>query len=147
VTDPHPAASATPSSEDAARVARRYAAGPARGRKIWLGAVALVFVALVVWTVWAFWVHVHPKVNSAVSTWHVEGQNAVKVVVDVKIYDTADAPLVRCTALAYADDHSTVGEASFRPIQGQQTITIRTVRQATSVDWLGCTAPGQNDAE
>lgn len=107
--------------------------------------VLVILAALVVWTAWAFWAHVHPKVNSALSTWTPIGQTAMKVTVDVQIYDHSVLPT--CTVLVYASDHSTVGEAVFHPIEGQQTITVKTVRLGTSVDWIGCTAPGQKSPE
>ena len=48
-----------------------------------------------------------------------------------------------CTLRAFAEDHSTVGELAFEPVDGRNEVTLRTERRATSVTLLGCTAPGQ----
>jgi hypothetical protein len=128
-----------------ARVRQRYAARPAIAQRGGIVVVLVILAALVVWTAWAFWVHVHPKVASSLSTWTPIGQTRMKVTADVTIYDHSVLPT--CTVLVYASDHSTVGEAVFHPIDGTQTITVQTVRLGTSVDWIGCTAPGQKDPE
>ncbi|HYF73974.1 MAG TPA: DUF4307 domain-containing protein, partial [Nocardioides sp.] len=59
--------------------------------------------------------------------------------------DLAD-PGVEATCLlrAYAADHAVVGELSFTPTaSGRTEQTVRTERRATSVELVGCTAPGQ----
>jgi hypothetical protein len=78
-------------------------------------------------------------------SWELQGDNAVKINVEVRIYDATADPI--CTVLAYAEDHSTVGVHSFKPIPGRQSITLRTERAATSVDWRGCTAAGQKEPQ
>ncbi|WGL53376.1 DUF4307 domain-containing protein [Nocardioides sp. BP30] len=128
-----------------AHIAQRYGGGSARGRSVFLGIGAVIVAALVGWFVWAVWLHSHPKVGSSMESWELQGPNAVKVTVDVHIYDAAAHPT--CVLLAYAEDHSTVGEHSFTPISGRQTITVRTEREATSIDWRGCTAKGQQDPQ
>ncbi len=48
---------------------------------------------------------------------------------------------------AYAEDHTLVGIVSFTPdptSTGRVTQEISTDRRATSVELLGCTAPGQS---
>ena len=127
------------------RIAQRYGGRNAWSRKLLIGALAIVVAALAGWFVWAVWLHSHPKVGSSMESWELQGPNAVKITVDVHLYDAAAHPM--CTVLAYAEDHSTVGEHSFTPISGRQTITIRTERAATSVDWQGCTAQGQKDPQ
>jgi hypothetical protein len=44
---------------------------------------------------------------------------------------------------ALAQDHSVVGEMSFTPQDGDNAVSVRTERIATSVDLVGCTAEGQ----
>jgi hypothetical protein len=49
---------------------------------------------------------------------------------------------------AFAADHAVVGEVSVtvgsdRPATSTVTTRLRTERRATSVDLVGCTAPGQ----
>jgi hypothetical protein len=75
----------------------------------------------------------------------LQGPNAVKVTAQVHLYDAAAHP--HCTVLAYAEDHTTVGQQTFTPISGRQTITVRTERAATSVDWIGCVAQGQQEPQ
>ena len=127
------------------RIAQRYGGRNAWSRNVLIGGLAIVVVALAGWFVWAVWLHSHPKVGSSMESWELNGPNAVTVTVDVHIYDAAAHPT--CTVLAYAEDHSTVGEHSFTPISGRQTITLRTERPATSVDWQGCIAQGQKDPQ
>jgi hypothetical protein len=60
--------------------------------------------------------------------------------------DDADVE-ASCTLRAYAVDHTTVGELTFTPdpTEGRRQVeTIRTERRATSVESIGCTAPGQD---
>lgn len=127
------------------RIAQRYGGGSAWTRTALLGAGAVIVAALVGWFVWAVWVHSHPKVGSSMDGWELQGPNTVKVTVDVHLYDATAHP--SCLAVAYAADHSTVGSVTFTPVSGRQTITLRTERAATSVDWRGCTAPGQKDPQ
>jgi len=57
-----------------------------------------------------------------------------------------DSVRATCLLRAYAEDHSVVGELSFTPEHdATQPIeeTVRTERRATSVELIGCTAPGQ----
>ena len=60
--------------------------------------------------------------------------------IDVSLDDGVDAS---CTVRAYAADHSTVGEVTYTPEQGRNTVAVRTERRASSVENIGCTAPGQ----
>ena len=62
--------------------------------------------------------------------------------IDVKIYDTGSHPT--CTVQALASDHSIVGELTFRPTSGSNTVTVRTQREATAVEVPGCIADGQD---
>ena len=49
-----------------------------------------------------------------------------------------------CRLRAYADDHTVVGEMTFAPREGGNTVDVRTERLATSVELVGCTAEGQS---
>ena len=126
------------------RLSQRYGTASA-GRTAVLAAGLLVVAALIGWFVWALWLHSHPKVASSLDSWELHGDNAVTITVEVHIYDATVRPV--CTVLAYAEDHSTVGLHSFTPIAGRQTLTLKTVRAATSVDWRGCTAEGQKNPQ
>ena len=52
--------------------------------------------------------------------------------------------MASCTLRAFAEDHTVVGELVFVPEDGRSDQDVRTERRATSVELLGCTAPGQN---
>ena len=58
----------------------------------------------------------------------------------------SDARDASCLVRAYAEDHTVVGDVSFEPKDGTNDVTIRTERLATSVERIGCTAEGQNNA-
>ena len=55
-----------------------------------------------------------------------------------------DGVVASCTLRAFAEDHTVVGELVFAPKGGKSDQSVRTERRATSVELLGCTAPGQN---
>ena len=54
-----------------------------------------------------------------------------------------DGVTASCRLRAFAEDHTTVGELAFTPVGGTNEVVIRTERRATTVEKLGCTAPGQ----
>ena len=61
--------------------------------------------------------------------------------------DLQDDVVATCTVRAYSEDHTLVGSVSFTPEptpSGRVTQEISTDRRATSVELLGCTAPGQS---
>jgi hypothetical protein len=105
-------------------------------------AVAVVFLA---WLAWAVYEHATPQVTSELETFSIDDDHAVTAVLVVSL-DNADVK-ASCTLRAYAEDHSTVGELTFTPDPSKgrrQVETIRTERRATSVEKVGCTAPGQD---
>jgi hypothetical protein len=64
--------------------------------------------------------------------------------IDVRLAD-ADVR-ASCLLRAYAEDHTVVGERSLTPVYGEQqplSVDVRTERRATSVELVGCTAPGE----
>jgi hypothetical protein len=105
-------------------------------------ALAVVFAAWLGWTVYE---HATPQVTSELETFSVDDDHHVTAVLVVSL--DSDGVRASCTLRAYAEDHTTVGELTFTPDPGQgrrQVQTIRTERRATSVEKVGCTAPGQN---
>jgi len=121
-------------------LAERYGA-PSRTRHRLVVAVA-VLVALVFggWLAWTTLFHASPAASSQLTSWEVVDDQSVTAVVVVELEDDVTAS---CTVRAHAEDHSTVGEIAFEPVDGVNEVTIRTERRATSVTRLGCTAPGQ----
>lgn len=119
----------------------RYGA-PARWRRP--AAVALAIVLAVVgltWLGWTAWFHASPDVRSEVVTFEVTGDHQVEARVDVEIEGDEEAS---CRVRALAEDKTAVGELAFTPVAGVNEVVIRTERRATSVEKLGCTAPGQS---
>jgi hypothetical protein len=84
-------------------------------------------------------------VTSELESFSIKDDHSVTAVLVVSL-DSADVR-ASCTLRAYSADHTTVGELTFTPDPSQgrrQVETIRTERRATSVESLGCTAPGQD---
>ncbi len=129
-------------------LADRYGAPRPGRRPLVVGGVVLLAVAALTWLAWVVLFHGRPQVTSELVGFDVAGQHAVSTQYTVARRE-AD---VRATCLlrAYAADHSVVGELSV-PVTGDRATatvrsTVRTEREATSVQLLGCTAPGQTQA-
>jgi hypothetical protein len=131
------------SAQDTLR--ERYGApAPWRRRALLAGVVVLVAVFLG-WLAWAAYEHATPKVTSELEGFTIVDDHTVTAVLIVTL-DDADVQ-ASCTLRAYAADHTTVGELTFTPDPSKgarQVETIRTERKATSVEKIGCTAPGQD---
>ncbi len=126
-------------------LAQRYGApAPWRRRALVIASVALA-VGFVAWLAWTVYEHATPQVTSELEQFSVEDDHTVTAVLVVSL-DSADVK-ASCTLRAYAEDHTTVGELTFTPDPSEgrrQVQTIRTERRATSVEKIGCTAPGQD---
>ena len=126
-------------------LAERYGApAPWRRRALVSASVALAVVFLV-WLAWSVYEHATPQVTSELETFSVDDDHTVTAVLVVSL-DSSDVK-ASCTLRAYAEDHTTVGELTFTPDPSKgrrQVQTIRTERRATSVESIGCTAPGQD---
>jgi hypothetical protein len=124
-------------------LSERYGAAPVWRSRLVLGLVVVVVAAFLGWLGWTIWSQVHPKVQSSLINFQVEGEHAARAKLDVQL--TSPDVKASCTLRAYAEDHSVVGELDFQPVRsGEMEQSIRTERKATSVELVGCTAPGQN---
>ena len=124
-------------------LADRYGAPTPWRRRSLIGACAVVALVFLGWLAWATYDHATPAVESALVTFSVDGEHRATARMEIRLKD-AD---VRATCLlrAYAEDHTVVGELNFTPERsGLDEQSIRTERLATSVELMGCTAPGQN---
>jgi hypothetical protein len=131
------------SAQDTLR--ERYGAPAPWRRRVVIIAVVVLAAVFLGWLAWAIYAHATPKVTSELESFTVVDDHSVTAVL-VVILDSTDVK-ASCTLRAYAADHTTVGELTFTPDPGQgrrQTETIRTERRATSVENIGCTAPGQD---
>jgi hypothetical protein len=127
-------------------LANRYGApSPARRRAL-LVLVVLVAAAGLAWLAWAAIYESTPKVQSEFAGFVIVDDHTATAEFTVNRHD-GDVRAT-CFLRAIADDHSIVGELTeaIRPGSGKTRVkvTIRTERRATSVDLLGCAAPGQN---
>jgi hypothetical protein len=126
-------------------LAERYGvAAPWRRRVVVVGA-GLLAVAFLGWLVWSVWSHSTPEVTSELETYSIDDDHSATAVLVVTLAD--EDVEASCTLQALAEDHSIVGELAFTPdpARGRRQVQeIRTERRATSVQSLGCTAPGQN---
>ncbi|HEX6151040.1 DUF4307 domain-containing protein [Nocardioides sp.] len=121
-------------------LAARYGTPSPVRRRVVLVVVATASAALVGWLAWAALFHGSPEVESGLSSYEIVSDNEAAVVVEVSLTDDVVAS---CRVRALGDDHSTVGELAFEPVDGRNEVTVRTERRATSVTLVGCTAPGQ----
>ena len=129
-------------------LAARYGTPSRARRPVVVGVVVLLAVAGLTWLFWVISFHGRPQVTSEMVGFRVDGQHAVVARFSVVRRD-ADVT-ASCLLRAYADDHSVVGEVTV-PVTGGQTsrsisTSVRTERRATTVDLVGCTAPGQKQA-
>lgn len=116
-----------------------------RRRVVVIALAALVAVAFLGWLAWAAVVHARPAVASELQGFEIGSTH--EAVARVQVQRRDGDVRASCRVRAIAADHSIVGEQTFTPEGAADAVvevTIRTEREATSVDLLGCTAAGQN---
>ena len=104
-------------------------------------ALALVFLG---WLGWTIWERATPDVESSMVGFEVVDEHTASARIDVRLAD--EHVRASCRLRAYADDHTVVGERSITPVFGEDqplSVEVRTERRATSVELIGCTAPGE----
>ena len=121
-------------------LADRYGAPSPVRRRVLVGVVAVVAALFLGWLAWTAVFHATPAVESELTSYDVVDDGSASAVVTVAL---ADDVVASCRIRAFAEDHTTVGELAFEPVDGRNEVTLRTERRATSVTLLGCTAPGQ----
>ncbi len=123
----------------------RYA-GPGRLQRV---VVAVLIVALVASGIgfvgWAVVFHSNPEVQSRLTAFTVVSEHEVQTTFTV--VRSATDTQATCHLQVIAEDHTIVGAqdvpVTSGPEQQSLQLSLRTERRATSVDLLGCTAPGQ----
>jgi hypothetical protein len=122
----------------------RYGA-PTPGRRRLLAALSTVLaVTFLGWLGWTAWAHATPDVESAMVGYHVADEHSATARVEVHLKDAGVR--ASCLLRAFAEDHTVVGELSFTPEYGAHQpveLSVRTELRATSVQLVGCTAPGE----
>ena len=127
-------------------MSERYgAASPTRRRMVIVvsGIVGLVALG---WLVWVMWFQSNPDIRSSLRTFDVVDAHQVDATVELRVRDKdVDA---NCLVRATGVDRSVVGELHFKVsgISGtvHRDVTLRTEREATSVDMVGCTTKDQS---
>lgn len=133
------------SPADRAYLDERYGRNHKSGWPVYV--VSVIVAALAAWAVWAFNAQIHPKVTSGLTSFTiVNSQESTATFEVVRANAGVEAT---CTVQALASDHSAVGQLAkiipvSSPTKATFTVTIRTTRKAFAINWLGCTAPGQN---
>ncbi len=130
----------------AANLAERYGAPDPGRRKVVVALAVVVAAAGLSWLAWVMLVQGRPLAQSDLVSFEPTGQHAVDARFTVVRRD-ADVE-ASCLLRAFAADHTIVGElavavGSDLPDRTTLERTIRTEREATSVEMVGCTADGQ----
>jgi len=123
-------------------LADRYGAPAPWRRRVLIAGSVVVAAAFLGWLGWTIWDQSTPQVRSDLVGYDIVDQHRATATVEVRLAD--DGVVASCTLRAFAEDHTVVGEKVFAPADGQSALDIRTERRATSVELLGCTAPGQS---
>lgn len=121
-------------------LADRYGAPPRWRRPLAAGLTGLLTVVAMSWLIWTAAFHSTPDVSSELITFDVTSDYETIATMQVKLEDGVTAT---CRVRAYAEDHTSVGELAFTPLDGNNDVVVRTERRATTIEKLGCTAPGQ----
>jgi hypothetical protein len=118
----------------------RYGAPSRLRRPVTIALAVTLAVVGLTWLGWAAFFHSTPDASSELVTFDVTSDHETQARLDVTLGDGVEAT---CRLRAFAEDHTTVGELAFTPVAGVNRVVIRTERRATTVEKLGCTAPGQ----
>lgn len=123
----------------------RYGAPSAPRGRVVVGVTVVLAAAFLGWLGWTIWAEVTPEVESELISFDVVDEHTATARVQVRLGD--EDVEASCKLRAYAEDKVVVGELVFTPDDsGTSQREVRTEREATSVELLGCTAPGQNRA-
>jgi hypothetical protein len=119
--------------------------GPVRRKGVVALAVVVVAAGLS-WLAWAMLEQGRPEVQSALVGFEAEGSHAAVATFDV-VRRSAEVE-ASCLLRAFSADHAVVGEANVTVGPGGQERqrlreTVRTERQATSVEMVGCVTQEQ----
>jgi hypothetical protein len=122
----------------------RYGAPAPWRRRALVAACTVLALVFLGWLGWTIWERATPDVESSMVGFEVVDEHTASARIDVRLAD-ADVR-ASCRLRAYADDHTVVGERSITPVFGEDqplSVEVRTERRATSVELIGCTAPGE----
>ena len=133
-------------SNPADSLAQRYGKPSRSGRLVVIVVADLIVIALLAWLVWAIAGNADPAVSSQEVTKDESSAHQAWITYQIKY---GDGPVdATCTVRALASDGEEVGRSTVHPPRDAKPsktyrLTFRTTRKADSIEWLGCTAPGQ----
>ena len=124
----------------------RYGTSSPSRRKGVVALAVVVVAAALSWLVWAMLEHGRPDAQSALVGFEADGSHAAVATFDV-VRSSSDVE-ASCLLRAFSADHAIVGEANVTVGPGGEerqrlTETVRTERQATSVEMVGCVTDEQ----
>jgi hypothetical protein len=127
-------------------LATRYGTERPTRRRLLVAGASVLGLVFLGWVAWAALFHGRPLASSELVGFEIVDQHTATatVTVDRRTTDVEASCLLR----AQAADHSVVGELSFevgpaQPETATLTRTVRTEREATAVEVVGCIADGQ----
>jgi hypothetical protein len=128
-------------------LATRYGTPSATRRRLIISGAAILALAFLGWVAWVTIVHSDPEVTSDMVSFEVVDEHTATATFTV-VRRTTEVE-ASCLLRAQAVDHSTVGELNVKVGPGEDRVqtmkqTVRTEREATSVEMVGCVAEGQN---
>jgi len=124
----------------------RYGTASPSRRKGVVALAVVVVAAGLSWLAWAMLEQGRPDAQSAMVGFEADGPHAAVATFDV-VRSSADVE-ASCLLRAFSADHAIVGEANVVVGPGGEerqrlTETVRTERQATSVEMVGCVTDEQ----
>lgn len=118
-------------------LADRYGT-PSRGRATFTkAAVVIVAVMFLGWIAWGF-LGSAPDARFGTVGYDVVDDHRIDVTAEVRL---SDADSAECLVRAMSADKATVGELSFTAREGQQEVTVRTERRASTAEVVNCRVP------
>ncbi len=127
-------------------LSERYGSPSATRRKALVAVVVVLVAAGLSWLAWAVLEHGRPEAQSALVSFRTEGQHAA--VATFTVVRRSEDIEASCLLRALATDHTIVGELEVPVGPGAPRVqtmeqTVRTEREATSVEVVGCSTPRQ----
>ena len=127
-------------------LSERYGSPSGTRTKAVVALVVVLVAAGLSWLAWVMLEHGRPEAQSSLVSFSAEGEHAAVARFSV-VRRSADIE-ADCLLRAFAADHMIVGELNVTVGPGEPTTetlerTIRTEREATSVDLVGCSTDGQ----
>jgi len=123
----------------------RYGRPRAATRVLALVLIVALVASGVGFLAWAVLFQSSPKVTSQLPTWEVRDDHTI--VATLSVDRESQFTEATCRLRAISADHAVVGEVDVPVTDGPASQTmeveIRTERRATTVERIGCTAPGQ----